>query len=519
MRRRDRPAAGSARVGAGRAPRASVLGLLLCVLCLGALLRFHQLDAQSLWNDELSTWVQSHHETLAEVIEVGVRPTPYPPGFQILIWWVERHVGESEVALRMPSAVAGVLAILAIFLLGREMYGEREGLLAAAVLAVSYQPLYYSQEARAYSLLLLSAIVSGLFWLRVQRALEGGGRPGVATCVAYVASAGAMMYLHYFGLLLAVVQVGGLLALFALRPRALAWAAGLAAALAALYLPWLPHFLEEFGSQPVYLPVPGLGAIARHWRWLFYDPTGALAWATLAVFAVAIGRWLWLRRRRAERGGAWRALATSPTALLTAWLVVPFAFAFVRSLTSAPILNDRNLIIGLPAAHLLFARAITTALPRPALQLAAAGAVAALMLHGIFVTGAYYDFPRKNQFREAAAVVAAHEARTPDARVVAWAWNRAYFDYYLARQGSSLRVDLVAGAPSDVPVLREFLARERPRHLWVLVGHRILSPEVTAWLERELAFVAHQPLFGAAAILYRVPRAGDAESDRAPPTP
>jgi hypothetical protein len=190
--------------------------------------------------------------------------------------------------------------------------------------------------------------------------------------------------------------------------------------------------------------------------------------------------------------------------VLVAWLVIPFGLAFARSLVAAPILNHRNLIIGLPAAFVLFARAICVALPRPALQFAAAGLFAAAMIQGIFVTGAYYTFPRKNQFREAAALLAAHEASYPDSRVVAHAFGKSYFDYYLERSGATRRVDLLAGSAADIDALRSYLERERPLHLWVLEGHRRLDPAMRDYLDAELEPVAYQALFGASVTLYRV---------------
>jgi len=501
---------------AGRAAtRAATVALLACAVAVGALLRFHELDAQSLWNDELASWTQSHYASLSDVIERGVRPTPYPPAYPILLYLVERGVGDSEVALRMPSAIAGVLAIVAMFFLGREVYGEREGLVGAAVVAVSYQPLYYSQEARAYSFLLLFSIVSSTFWFRIQRTLEGGSvRPGAVT--GYVLCAGVMMYLHYFGLLLAVIQVGGLAACFATRPRPLARVAGIAAALVALYLPWLSYFFEEFGTQPVYLPEPGWDSIGLYWRWLFYNPGDWLKWVAAAVCLAASARWAWLRRGGEATPASWRRVVTAPTALLLAWLLLPFGFAFLRSLTSAPVLNNRNLIIGLPAAHLLFARAITTLLPRPLLQLAAAALYAAVMLQGIFVTGAYYSFPRKEQFREAAAIVAHYERNVPDAPVVAHAYAPFYFDYYLERLGASSRVDLVAGTAADVERLEAFLAREHPRHLWLLAGHRPLEEAFLVALDREFEPLAHESLFGASATLYRRRSTGAGVSPASP---
>jgi 4-amino-4-deoxy-L-arabinose transferase-like glycosyltransferase len=489
---------------AGSNERALVLGLLLLVSLAGAALRFHGLDAQSMWNDELSSWTQSRKATLGEVIEKGVRPTTYPPAYQVLLYYVERWIGESETALRLPSAVVGVAAILAIHALGAQLYSRREGLVAATLLAFSYQPLYYSQEARAYSFLLLGSILSSLFWFRVLRRLEAGETPSGGDRAGYVASAIATIYLHYFGLLLVAVQLAGLVALSATRRRALAHAVLLASLVAASYLPWLPYLLEDFGLDEIHLEEPGLHTLFGYWRFLFYDASGTLQGFVALVFAAALAR-AFAARDPGRRGWASR---SSTTVLLAAWWVAPFAVAFVRSKLALPMMTDRNLLVSLPAAFLLLSRALTFTLPHRRLQAVTVGAMVALLLHGLFVTGAYYTRPRKEQFREAAALVAKLERELPNARVVAHGWSPRYFDYYLVRTGAAARVDLAAGLESDVPRLRRFLAEERPDYVWMLAGHRLPERAFMQELDGSLELVFHQPLVGAFARLYRRPRAG-----------
>jgi len=80
----------------------AVFVLLALVVVAGAALRFYGLDAQSLWNDELISWRQSNQPTLTDVIRKGVRTTTHPPAYAILIYYVERFVGDSEKALRFP---------------------------------------------------------------------------------------------------------------------------------------------------------------------------------------------------------------------------------------------------------------------------------------------------------------------------------------------------------------------------------------------------------------------------------
>jgi mannosyltransferase len=481
----------------------AALALLVAALLGGALLRLHALDAQSLWSDELSSWHQSHQVSLADVIERGVRPTPYPPGYPVLLYYVERFVGESEVALRLPSAIAGILAIAAMFALARQLYSRREAVIAATLLAFSYQPIYYSQEARAYSLLLLFSILSSHFWFRVQTRLEAEEPVPHATQVAYVACASGALYVHHFGLLLVGVQIGALCVLHAARPRALAQLCVLGLAVVATYLPWARFLIEDFHTATHYIPAPGWHSLADYWRFLFFDTSGTLGWFVAALFVIAALRALAARDGRGTAN--LRKRLVSPTSLLILWLVVPFALAYVRSATSVPILNNRNLIISLPPALILLARALTYLLPRVRVQALAVAGTVGLLIYVPFVRGAYYRIPRKEQFREAAAAVAARQAQTRDADVIAYAWNSEAFDYYLERTGAPNRVDLLAGSLGDLERTRVFLDAGHTEYVWYLVGHRRPDRAYIEYLDRNLELVEHTPLHGAFARLYRRP--------------
>lgn len=483
--------------------RGAITAALLGAIVLGgSALRFYGLDAQSLWNDELSSWKQSHQTTISAVIENGVRPTPYPPAYPVLLYFVERYVGESEIALRSSSAVAGVLAIIATFFLARQLYSVREGIIAAGLMAFSYQPVYYSQEARAYSLLLLFSILSSHFWFRLRGQLEARDRISGSTAAAYIACAVATQYLHHFGLLLVVIQLGALGGLFALRPHALARVVAISAAVFAAYVPWIGYLIEDFGEGHDYLQRPGLHSISEYWRFLFFDTSGFLACFVALLFGIAA--WRWIANRRRPDAGDLAAWLRSPTALLIAWLVVPFAIAYLRSLTSSPILNNRNLLISLPPAMVLLARAMTCALSAVHLQVLTASAIAAVLIYGPFVKGGYYLSPRKEQFREAAAAVTSRgEQLEGDVRVIAYAWESSSFDYYLERTGGPNRVNLLAGSEQDIPRTKAFLDTEEPDHVWFLAGHRRPDRAYIRFLDRELEFVDHVPLYGAFARLYR----------------
>src|SRR5690606_29296999 len=98
------------------------------------------------------------------------------------------------VGLRSLSALAGVATVPIACLLGTELRDRRAGLLAAALVAVNPMLLWYSQEARAYALVVLLCAVSLLYCARL---LRRGGR---GDAIGWGRAAGLALATHYFAL-------------------------------------------------------------------------------------------------------------------------------------------------------------------------------------------------------------------------------------------------------------------------------------------------------------------------------
>jgi 4-amino-4-deoxy-L-arabinose transferase-like glycosyltransferase len=96
---------------------------LLAIMLLGAVLRFYGLGFQSLWGGELASWDFGGRDTVSRLVRDGTQP----PLYFLILHFARWIFGDSEWALRLPSAVAGWLCIPAIYLLGKKLYSEREG--------------------------------------------------------------------------------------------------------------------------------------------------------------------------------------------------------------------------------------------------------------------------------------------------------------------------------------------------------------------------------------------------------
>ena len=126
------------------------LWLAICILWLAAALRFHHLGHASLWYDEGNSWVQATRD-LATIASRTARDI-HPPGYYWLLAGAQSLLGESEFALRLPSAWASILAAACLIASGRRLGSWRTGVFAGALFAFNSFALDYAQQARMYAL-------------------------------------------------------------------------------------------------------------------------------------------------------------------------------------------------------------------------------------------------------------------------------------------------------------------------------------------------------------------------------
>jgi hypothetical protein len=200
---------------------------------------------RSLWLDEATTWYQSRLP-FAVMLD-NLRTTDvHPPLHHALVWLSVRALGDGELALRLPSLIAGAALIPMLFVAGRAMYDRRTGLIAAALGTIAPIIVWYSQEARMYALLMLLAVVA--VWA-LHRAVESDRARYWA---AYALAGAALVWTHYFAILPVLVLQA---ALVVLVWRRRGWASGRAlivgalastAAIALLVAPLAPFAIDQF---------------------------------------------------------------------------------------------------------------------------------------------------------------------------------------------------------------------------------------------------------------------------------
>lgn len=163
---------------------------LVTVLALA--IRLAWLGSKSLWVDEADSIYFAGHpfpDLFSRLCD------PHPPGYYALLR-VSLALGQSEFWVRLPSAIAGALAVPLLYILDREIgaalgmawQDRRTAILASLLLAVAPLHVWYSQEARMYALVTtlgLCAVIFGLRFALRRHAKEALGYTLAASAALY----------------------------------------------------------------------------------------------------------------------------------------------------------------------------------------------------------------------------------------------------------------------------------------------------------------------------------------------
>jgi mannosyltransferase len=421
------------------------MAALAAVLALGAAIRFHQLDHESLWTDEVLS------------VELARRPWPallaataedgHPPLYVALLRVWTGALGESESAVRSLSAAIGVATLAAFFALAFRLLSTRAALIATLLLACAPYHVYYSQEARNYALLLLLTVLSYLGLLAWDE------RPTPARAAAYVAATVLLLYTHVFGFFVWAAQ----LLWIAIRARERGdWRARLLPpiAIGVLLLPWIAApwtalLLRQTSAHTTSL------RLTRPTVWSLvtsaYQFAGSPLNAVILLPAAALEVYHSLTTREA------RARIT----LLLLWAALPQLIPFVISQLAVPIYITRATIVTLPVLYLLAAARLAR------LDGRWQGALVSIAVLGsVGVQALYFQGHTKEQWREVASAVDAR-ARPGDVVLFDAGYGRRGFDHYSHAPG--LRKIGIANDVTSAAGAAELAALPADtRRLWVV---------------------------------------------------
>ena len=154
----------------------NALILLAVILLIGIFLRFYKIGSESFWLDESATALSLKKYSATEIFHNTVYQGQILPGYyssnldlptyylMIKVW--SNIFGISEAALRSFSAIFGIISILFLYLLSKELFGEPTAIVSSLIFSLSAVMVEYSQEARLYSLLISVALATAYFLIK-----------------------------------------------------------------------------------------------------------------------------------------------------------------------------------------------------------------------------------------------------------------------------------------------------------------------------------------------------------------
>jgi hypothetical protein len=381
------------------------------------------ISRESLWRDEVDsirfaaeiweTMVRSEsiRDAASELARYLTRPGWNGP---LYFWALEpwlRVAGRSELALRFPSALAGLVAIALSYAVASRLFGMLASQLTALLIAANPYLAWYAGEGKMYTLITALALLSTYLLLR---ALASGQK---RFWLGYVLATTVLFYCHVLTPLLLPVQF--VLALL-LHPRAARAPAALLS-VGALILPYLPLLVWQWPrlAEPAEtgFPFVTLPAMARRLAEVF--GRGIIGWpaaAALALLLSAMGASMILAKRRAALG-------------LLCWAVIPLLELYLVSLRR-PLFTERYLIWSLPAWLMLAGAGLAALAERGG----ASHRVSLVWTAGVVTTGMIgvafqWGTPVRADFRAAAAFVRQHH-QAGELIVFQIPYLKATFDYY-----------------------------------------------------------------------------------------
>ncbi len=351
-----------------RPPGASILiGLIL----LAAAVRFGTLGAKGFWGDELST-VDLVHRSMSHMLTGIGNLESTPPLYYLVSWLWVKVVPGTEVGIRAVPAICGVALVPVAYWIGRELTNARAATIAAGLVAVNPFLVWYSQEARSYSLL---ALLSAIGLLLTLRALH---RPSGRLYAGWAGASALALATHYFAAFLVLPEAVVLLR-SATKRRVPALAIGFVALVGASLLP-LALQQQAHGHADWISKAPILGRLAvtpLDFLVGFDLTAAAIPVAGLAIVAALVGLARLAGPQRSGEGPGPRLMAV----LLAGTVALPFGL----SLLGLDYLDPRNLIVAVVPALVLLAMGFA-APSRPRVGAAAAIGLCATSLAVVALT-------------------------------------------------------------------------------------------------------------------------------------
>ena len=409
----------------GKSLNKNTILIISTLLLAAAALRLFRLDYQSLWLDEMHTMLFCNPATSWKEYWKEIGADVHPPLHYTLLRILFQTIAYTSVVARIVSAIAGIIAIWAIFLLGREIKDNRLGLIAASITTLNYYAIYFSQEARNYMLSFLLVTLSFLYFIRLIKTqrLKHSIWYGVYTLL--------LLYCHYYAafIICAQILIGLIFFLNEEKPNRLLFIKRflLSAAIVAVgFSPWVRFLTSVTDVNTTWIPMPANSFVKDYFNEYFGNsellvPVFA---GCILIFIVSL---FFAPKTKLKIKEKPLLLAFVVCGL---WITITYLLPYLRSITAVPMLYGRYTIVVLPAIIICISYGIIQT-KYLILRVALLGFILVESFIDLGFKRDYYTRITKTQFREMISYVSAnYSANEPVIDEISPVQQQYYFKIY-----------------------------------------------------------------------------------------
>jgi uncharacterized membrane protein len=397
--------------------------LLVVLVLIGSVLRFYKLDFQSPWIDEIFTLYNSSSEKSFREIYIFLKENdPHPPLYYYIIHVFYLIFENTSLVARVVSALFGIAGLFSIYYLAKELINKKVGLIAVALLVVNYFHLYYSQEARMYSMLFFTTTISFLYLIRFIK------KPRYKSALLHAVFAAIMIYTHFFALFTLFSQYLILL-YFVFKPynetqkKFLIYSTLSGIVTFILYIPALFIFLQTSKRTSIWIPIPERNVYTVMFKEFFGFSEIVLFIVLLAIsyFFIKLFNKKELEKFNINPDKEKQVFTFF---VLIIWILITLIIPLIISFINLPMIVSRYFINILPAVIILVATGIYY-IKNNFVKTTIISLFVLFSISDIVIVKKYYKAVNRTQFREVCEYV--KSKKTNDNIVSSLSYYMSYF--------------------------------------------------------------------------------------------
>jgi 4-amino-4-deoxy-L-arabinose transferase-like glycosyltransferase len=407
--------------------------ILILIILIATILRFYHIDFQSVWLDEIHTINEaSPTKSFSEVHEALLISEPHPPLFFFIIHIAFKVFGYTTFVARSVSAIIGILGVFGIYKLGKELFSSKVGIYASILLSLNYFHLYYSQDARMYSLLFLMTVFSFSFLIKFIKS------PNYKSLLLYTLFSTLMIYCHFFALFTLISQYI-ILSYFIFKPYVLQRKQFVLYVLLSgfltivLFLPSYSLFIKTTEITSIWIQMPTLDVYTQFFKDFFGQ-------SEIVIFFVCTLLVLFFIKLFSIDNNNFTINPKEDKLLfsffvLFVWFLVTLFLPLVRTYTSLPMLINRYFINVLPVVIIIVSIGLFL-IKNKLIRYFILGTILLFSVTDIVIVKKYYNSPNKTQFREVTQFIIDNNSKN-DPVVTSLSW---YFPYFLNNENIKTKI-------------------------------------------------------------------------------